>query len=165
MKRATSDVALGPGAPERLFFGATLFLLTLTGFAQMPIFKRYHIADIPGLGWLDRYLVTHYLHYLGAAIFIGFIAYFAAAYLLEWRGSMRPTRLGYAVGGILLALLVTGLFLVFRNLSGAPFSPGLIVAMSLAHLGLVVLLLLAAIGGATLNINWVTPRSKGQHNA
>ena len=39
-------------SPVRYFFLATVFFLTLTGFGQMPIFKRYYIADIPGLGWL-----------------------------------------------------------------------------------------------------------------
>ena len=36
----------------RWFYLTTVFFLTLTGFGQMPIFKRYYIADIPGLGWL-----------------------------------------------------------------------------------------------------------------
>jgi hypothetical protein len=29
----------------------TLFAMALTGFGQMPIFKRYYISDIPGMGW------------------------------------------------------------------------------------------------------------------
>ena len=36
----------------RYFYLMTVFFLTLTGFGNMPIFKRYYIADIPGLGWL-----------------------------------------------------------------------------------------------------------------
>jgi len=31
---------------SRYGYTGLLFLLTLTGFAQMPIFKRYYIADI-----------------------------------------------------------------------------------------------------------------------
>jgi len=36
--------------PLRWIYLTTTFLLVLTGFGQMPIFKRYYIADIPGLG-------------------------------------------------------------------------------------------------------------------
>ena len=42
---------------------AILSFLTLSGFGQMPIFKRYYIADIPGLGWLAKFYITHYIHY------------------------------------------------------------------------------------------------------
>ena len=52
-----------------------VFMMALTGFGQMPIFKRYYIADIPGLGWLAAYWVTHYIHYLGAALLLGIGAY------------------------------------------------------------------------------------------
>ena len=45
-----------------------LFMMGLTGFGQMPIFKRYYIADIPGLAWTAKFYVTHYLHYLGAIL-------------------------------------------------------------------------------------------------
>ncbi len=42
----------------RRAFTLTLFFSALTGFAQMPIFKRYYVADLPGLGWLAEYYVT-----------------------------------------------------------------------------------------------------------
>jgi len=48
----------------RYLYLITLFFLVLTGFGQMPVFKRYYIADIPGLGWLAQFFVTHYMHYL-----------------------------------------------------------------------------------------------------
>ena len=31
----------------------TLILMGVTGFGQMPIFKRYYLADLPGFGWKD----------------------------------------------------------------------------------------------------------------
>ena len=39
--------------PGRWFYLISVFFLALSGFGQMPIFKRYYIADIPGLGWLN----------------------------------------------------------------------------------------------------------------
>ncbi len=54
-----------------------LFVMGLTGFGQMPIFKRYYIADIPGLAWLADFYATHYIHYIGAVILFGFFVYAA----------------------------------------------------------------------------------------
>ena len=53
----------------RYLYLISLFFLVLTGFGQMPVFKRYYIADIPGLGWLAQFFVTHYMHYLFAILF------------------------------------------------------------------------------------------------
>jgi len=39
--------------PGHWFYLITVIFLVLSGFGQMPIFKRYYIADIPGLGWLN----------------------------------------------------------------------------------------------------------------
>ena len=60
-------------------FSGVMFFLVLTGFGQMPIFKRYYIADIPGLGWLAQFYVTHYLHYLGGAIILLLTGYWAVS--------------------------------------------------------------------------------------
>jgi hypothetical protein len=38
-----------------LIYGVTLFFITLSGFAQMPVFERYHISSLPGLGWLAEW--------------------------------------------------------------------------------------------------------------
>ena len=59
----------------------TLLFLTLTGFGQMPIFKRYYIADIPGLGWLAKFYITHFIHYLGAILILALLAYIILRYV------------------------------------------------------------------------------------
>lgn len=60
---------------RRLVYGLILFFITLSGFAQMPIFARYHISDIPGLGWLADFYVTHAVHYIMAALLLALGAY------------------------------------------------------------------------------------------
>ena len=52
---------LFPRWQKRLLLAAALGL-GLTGMGQMPIFSRYYIADIPGLGWLGDYRVTAAAH-------------------------------------------------------------------------------------------------------
>lgn len=118
-------------------YGVIIFMLTLTGFAQMPIFKRYYIADIPGLGWLAEFYVTHYLHYLFAILLFAVLAYIMTDYLITNKTLKSISVSGYFRMIILAGLLITGILLVIRNFSGTIFSPGFIIALDIGHLGLV----------------------------
>jgi len=142
-------------APEPLayLYGCILLLLTLTGFGQMPIFKRYYIADIPGLGWLAQFYVTHYLHYLAAIVLLAMAGYVLARYLAHDKNGINLTLSGIVRLGLLGLLAVTGLALVWRNLAGVILPPGFIIFLDISHLLLVVLLL-----GVT-GFCWVTKRS------
>lgn len=137
-------------------FGLTLFFSALTGFAQMPIFKRYYIADLPGLGWLAQFYVTYALHYLFAIAFMAISAYLVVDYLLIKRRSKRLSPMGYVRSTLLMLILATGVLLVFRNLPGYRFSPPLVVALDFSHLGLVVLFLLTSLTAKLMKKGWVT---------
>src|SRR5210317_50495 len=91
----------------RYVYLITVFLLTLTGFGQMPIFKRYYIADIPGLGWLAQFFVTHYIHYLSAILFLAFAAYLVLDYLVLKHKTRRMTATGYLRGALLAGILAS----------------------------------------------------------
>ena len=54
----------------RYLFLLSIFLMSLTGFGQMPIYKRYYLSDIPGFGWLANFWTTRYVHYAGAALLL-----------------------------------------------------------------------------------------------
>ena len=132
----------------RRFYLITVFFLVLTGFGQMPVFKRYYIADIPGLGWLGKFYITHYMHYLFGILLLALVAYYLASYIID--GNNRPglgswgwIRVLY-VGG----LVVSGVLLVIRNMAGVYWSPGFIIGLDLTHMGLVMVLLFT--GGAAL---------------
>ena len=125
-------------------YGITLFLMTLTGFAQMPIFKRYYIADIPGLGWLARFYLTHSLHYILASVLLGLGAYVLANLILNKRGLAGLTPSGKVKGLLILGLIFSGGFMVVRNLSGVYFSHTAIHVMNLVHLGLCMALLVVS---------------------
>ena len=135
----------------------TLFFLTLTGFGQMPIFKRYYIADIPGLGWLAKFYITHYMHYLFAVLLIGIAAFFIVDYLLSSRKRVRLTPAGMIRTTVLAGLVVTGAMLVIRNLPGSGFSPEMIIFLDLAHLGLVMALLMAGLFCVVFRKKWHKP--------
>jgi len=136
----------------------TTFFLVLSGFGQMPIFKRYYIADIPGLGWLAEFFVTHYLHYLGAIVLLALLAYIVADYLILKRNSRRMTAAGNIRVSVLLGILVSGALLVIRNLSGTIFSPGLIIFLDITHLGLVMVFLFVSLYCLIFKKQWTTQR-------
>lgn len=127
-------------------YAGILFLIALTGFAQMPIFKRYYIADFPGLGWLAKFYVTHWLHYLLATIFLGFCAYVLLDFLLERRGGSQGrsqgaaqelssiTASGYVRIVSILGLVFTGGILVVKNLGGVFLPHGLIILTDILHI-------------------------------
>lgn len=112
-----------------------LFVMGLTGFAQMPIFKRYYIADIPGFGWLAQYYVTHIIHYLGAVVLLALIAYTMIVYLVLMRKEFDLTRSAYIKIALLAAIVLTGIVRAMKNLPDVVFSPGITMFVDISHLG------------------------------
>jgi hypothetical protein len=123
----------------------TFLFLTLTGFGQMPIFKRYYIADIPGLGWLAKFYITHFIHYVGAILLLALLAYILLRYFLMDKNKQQITVTGYIRGGLLGGILITGIFLVLRNLKNIWLPPGFIIFLDVTHLGLVMSFLMVAL--------------------
>jgi hypothetical protein len=144
MRVQHTTISKGHNRIVRYVYLITVLFLTLTGFGQMPIFKRYYIADIPGLGWLAQFYVTHYIHYLAAIVILAMVAYIIIDYLILQRKHLRLTASGYVRGAILAGILLSGLLLVIRNLAGSRLDPRFIIFLDLAHLGLVITFLIIA---------------------
>ena len=144
--------------PGRWFYLIAVFFLTLSGFGQMPIFKRYYIADIPGLGWLAEFFITHYIHYLVAILFLAFTSYMIIDYLLSKRKSRRVTITGYVRSALLAGILASGIFLVIRNLAGSNLSSDFIIFLDLCHLGLVMAFLFVSLVCLIYKKQWTTIR-------
>jgi hypothetical protein len=123
----------------------SMLFLGLTGFAQMPIFKRYYIADMPGMGWLAEFYVTHYMHYLGAVLLLALIAYVLVDYVAGTGRRRRLTPAGYARSLMVGALVLSGILLVIRNQSGTHMGSRLIIFLDLFHMGLVMVLVVTSI--------------------
>jgi len=114
--------------------------LAVSGMAQMPVFKRYHVSAVPGLSWMADYFFTFRLHYVAAAV------------LLFWL-TRRMVRHGAAsLGAGRLALLgvlaATGTARVIQNLPTVDFGPGAARLLDRTHLAAAVALGLWALAAA-----------------
>ena len=67
-------------------------LLLFSGFGQMPMYKRYNIIKLPGLGWAADYEITLLLHYLGAAVFCAGITFHLLYHLRRKEFGLLPRR-------------------------------------------------------------------------
>lgn len=136
----------------------TLFVMGLTGFAQMPIFKRYYIADIPGFAWLADFYFTHYLHYIGAIALFGISGYCVTAYFLADRHAFRLTGTAYIRMIFLSGIFVTGIFRVMKNLPDIVFSPDFTMFIDIAHLVFMMLFTSAAFVFFVMKSGWIKPK-------
>lgn len=143
------------GKLRHYIYGITLLFITLSGFGQMPIFKRYYIADIPGLGWLARFYVTHMIHYIAAIVLIALATYIVFDFIFKGSGFNRITRSGYFKTGILAGLIVTGGLMVVKNLPHIYFGHTTIIALDLVHLSLCMMLLLVSVYTLIRKKRWV----------
>ncbi|CCK79931.1 hypothetical protein [Desulfobacula toluolica] len=141
---------------KHYIYGVTLVFITLSGFGQMPIFKRYYIADIPGLGWLARFYVTHMVHYIAAIVLIALATYVVFDFIFKRSGFNRITGYGYFKTGIIAGLIVTGAFMVVKNLPHIYFAHTTIIALDIVHLSLCVMLLIVSSYTLILKKRWVS---------
>jgi hypothetical protein len=156
MNKPTTVKSRSSETTIKTFYLLILFLATLSGFAQMPIFKRYYIADIPMLGWLADFYITHLLHYLSAVAILALMGYRALDYLMVTRKNRKITPSGIFRVIVLCGIVVTGLFLVVYNFAGVYFTSKFVIFLDLAHLGLVMLFLFYSLYCLIFRKKWTT---------
>jgi hypothetical protein len=148
--------------PELSFFKPLylilIFIMALTGFGQMPIFKRYYIADIPGLSWLANYYATHYIHYIGAIALFAFFVYACVVYLGLIHKKFQLTWAAYIRITLLALIVVTGVFRVLKNLPDVVFSPLFTMMIDISHLIFILFLMLSGILFIILKKRWLVQR-------
>ena len=144
------------GKTRQYIYGITLFFITLSGFAQMPIFKRYYIADIPGLGWLAQFYVTHIMHYIAAIVLITLVIYILFDFILNRSGLNRITGTGYFKIAILSGLIVSGALMVVKNLPDVYFGHTAVIVLDLAHLSFCMMLLFVSLYSVIRKKRWVS---------
>lgn len=142
----------------RFMYLLTVFFLALTGFGQMPIYKRYYLSDIPGFGWLANFWTTRYVHYAGAAMLLAIVAYMIVQYAALNRRQRQISISGYLRGALLLGIVLTGILFVIKNFPVFVFSPEFIIALNLSHLGFVMAFLLVNLYCLVFKKQWTNAR-------
>ena len=136
----------------------TLLMMALTGFGQMPIYKRYYVSDIPGMAWVANYYITRYIHYIGAMVLLALTTYAALNYLLIKRNRERLTGYAYAKAFLMVGIVVTGVFYLVKCLPGTIFSPVLVHVIDLGHMGFAVLFLAVSFYTLVFRKKWTVGR-------
>ena len=155
---AQAAVMMAP--PVKAFYLALLAFMGLSGFGQMPIFKRYYIADLPGLGWLAQFYVTHYIHYVGAIVLLGIAAYYVVLFLADRRYGLTITAYGWLQGSVMAGIVVTGVLRVIKNYAGVTMSSGLIIFLDILHLVLVMAMMAIGVAGLCWRRRWLNIRNQ-----
>lgn len=149
--RPAPGAALGPASGPashaasragRWASGLAVVALAVSGLAQMPIFKRYGIADVPGLAWTADYHVTHLMHYAAAAVLLFLLA---RAGLIRLAGRRALSVRERLMAGLWAGIVVTGLARVVKNLPAWDLGPLPTLVADWSHLGLAMLLGIAAL--------------------
>ena len=142
----------------RYLFLLSIFLMALTGFGQMPIYRRYYMSDIPGFGWLADFFITRYVHYAGAALLLGLLSYFLFDYFFLQRKNLKITLTGYLRAALLAGIVITGILFVVKNFPVHYFSHEFIIILNLCHLGFVMAFLFVSLYCLILKKKWTTVR-------
>ncbi|TIH19317.1 iron-sulfur cluster-binding protein [Marinifilum sp. JC120] len=125
-------------------FKLTIFIMALTGAAQMPIFKRYYIADIPGLGWLADFYLTNKIHYVFGAVLLFMALYLLTIFILAGKKHFKLSSSGMLRATLYMAVIGTGSLRVVKNLHSVTFDPFTVMLIDWTHLGFAMLLGMAA---------------------
>ena len=138
----------------KTFYILLFIVMAFTGFGQMPIFKRYYVSDIPGMGWAANFYLTHYIHYIGAILLLGLLAYVIFDYFFTGRREFSLTASAYVRILFLSGIVITGIFRVFKNLPNVVFSPGFTLFIDNAHLVFMMFYLLSTLFFLIIKSGW-----------
>lgn len=136
----------------------TLFIMALTGFGQMPIYNRYYLSDIPGLGWLADFYVTRNIHYIGAAILLSILVYSISDFYFSRRRRYRLTRSGLLRAALLAGTVISGILIVVKNFPSVFFPYTFVIGLDLFHIAAVMAFLLTNLVCLVGKMRWTVPR-------
>lgn len=85
----------------------TIFSLIISGFGQMPMYKRYNIVKLPGAEWLGNYSATLIMHYIGAIILLFILFYHVFVHLIQKQFDILPKRGDVKQSIIIIKAMIT----------------------------------------------------------
>ena len=140
---------------KRLYIAA-LAVAIFSGFGNMPIYGRYFIADLPGLGWADDFFLNLHIHYLSGAVLLMIATFFAIIYRRRLSGAARLSRVGVTLTVLVGLVLASGLLSAAKNLPAINLSMGSLMVIVFIHLGAAMALILVTLWSWILKKRWLS---------
>lgn len=136
-------------------YGTAAIISLFTGFGNMPLWGRYYIADIPGLGWSGNFYFNLQVHLLIGAVLLSLAVVFLIAHIYTRRDGARLSPSGGVRATLLVLALLSGLLLAVRNLSGIRFPFEFQVGLVFFHMGAAVAFMIASITCVVARCKWI----------
>ncbi len=140
---------------------AALCVGIFTGFGNMPLWRRYYIADIPGFYWTRNFIINVNVHYVAGSILLFISLYFLTTYLLMKKNGLALTGCGKTCAALMGMALLTGLIMALKCFPGINYPMKLLIFFNLAHLGSTCLFMFSALSCAATRKKWVKQINQG----
>ena len=114
-------------------------LLIFSGFGQMPMYKRYFVTSIPGLGWSGNFEATLLMHNVVSIVFVAAVVFHILYHSLMGEFGIMVKKGDFKEG-------IQGL-LAMAGLAGEPYHGKFQAKQRLAYLSIGIISLLLVVTG------------------
>lgn len=125
-------------------------VLLFTGLGCLPLYKRYYISEIPGLGWTADFYNVTLVHYVASIVFLSAVIFHIVYHGLRKDFALLPKR-----GDISQSIKVLGAMI---GLGKEPPSEKYLPEQRIAYVGIGIIILLLTITGVVKvlkNLEWI----------
>lgn len=137
-------------------FLAALGISMFTGFGNMPMWGRFYVSDIPGLGWSADFFINLYVHYLSGGVLLGIATYSIIHYSRRRDRGARLSRTGVLRVTVFGLVLVSGALSAVKNLPSINLPLAGLMAVVFFHLGAVMVYLAVSLACRILRKPWMS---------
>ncbi len=126
-------------------YGLAAAVALFTGFGNMPLYGRYYVANVPGMGWSGNFFINVNVHILAGSLLSAIGVYALTTALMPGRLPVGRLTLSGKIRGVLLAfVLLTGMVMVIKNLPGVHFPLEVLMTSNFTHMGAAILFMITA---------------------
>ena len=144
-----------PNLLLKVLYGIAAVAALFTGFGNMPLWGRYYVADVPGLGWSGDFFINVNVHILAGSLLLAIGVYAITTSLMMRRSrSDALTRSGRIRVFLLVLALATGILMVIKNLPGVHFPMAMLMIFNLSHMVAAMLFMIAALLSLVFRHPW-----------
>ena len=141
-------------------FWVSLSISIYTGFGNLPLYGRYYVADIPGLGWSRNFYSNLYVHYLSGAAILAVSTYYIADYQQHRSKVARITITGIVRASVMGLLLITGILSAIKNLPFVNLPHGGLMLLAFGHLCSALIFIFLSLGCKITKKTWLIHASR-----